>query len=82
MILAASAGCRIGELLGLEIKDLLDDFTTVRIIQQAKGKRLTKPRRRGTLSVTMSGTYIFNDIGAHERHPDFRVYVERVLCPP
>jgi integrase len=31
MILAASAGCRIGELLGLEIKDLLDDFTTVRI---------------------------------------------------
>jgi integrase len=41
MILAASAGCRIGELLGLEIKDLLDDFTTVRIIQQAKGKYLT-----------------------------------------
>ena len=41
MILAASAGCRIGELLGLEIKDLLDDFTTVRIIQQAKGKQLT-----------------------------------------
>jgi len=41
MILAASAGCRIGELLGLEIKDLLDDLTTVRIIQQAKGKQLT-----------------------------------------
>jgi len=41
MILAASWGCRIGELLGLEIKDLLDDFTTVRIIQQAKGKQLT-----------------------------------------
>jgi len=32
LILAASAGCRIGELLGLEIKGLLDDFTTVRII--------------------------------------------------
>ena len=41
LILAASAGCRIGELLGLEIKDLLEDFTTVRIIQQAKGKQLT-----------------------------------------
>src|SRR6266699_3051954 len=41
LILAASTGCRIGELLGLEIKDLLDDFTTVRIIQQAKGKKLT-----------------------------------------
>jgi integrase len=41
MILAASAGCRIGELLGLEIKGLLDNFTTVRIIQQAKGKQLT-----------------------------------------
>ena len=40
-ILAASTGCRIGELLGLEIKDLLDDFTTVRVIQQAKGTRLT-----------------------------------------
>src|SRR3981189_120235 len=40
LILAASAGCRIGELLGLEIKDLLDNFTTVRIIQQAKGKQL------------------------------------------
>jgi integrase len=41
VILAASTGCRIGELLGLEIKDLLDDFTTVRIIQQARGKKLT-----------------------------------------
>src|ERR1700722_3384298 len=41
LILAASAGCRIGELLGLEIKDLLDDFTTISIIQQAKGKQLT-----------------------------------------
>ena len=41
LILAASTGCRIGELLGLEIKDLLDDFTTVRIIQQAKGTKLT-----------------------------------------
>src|SRR2546430_15914441 len=41
LILAASTGCRIGELLGLEIKDLLDDFTTFRIIQQAKGKQLT-----------------------------------------
>jgi integrase len=41
MILAASAACRIGELLGLEIKDLLDNFTTVPIIQQAKGKQLT-----------------------------------------
>jgi integrase len=41
VILAASTGCRIGELLGLEIKDLLDDFTTVRIIQQAKGTKLT-----------------------------------------
>ncbi|SRR6266480_824221 len=40
-ISVASAGCRIGELLGLEIKDLLDNFTTIRIIQQAKGKQLT-----------------------------------------
>ena len=42
LILAASTGCRIGELLGLEIKDLLDDFTTVRVIQQAKGTKLTQ----------------------------------------
>jgi integrase len=41
LILAACTGCRIGELLGLEVKDLLDDFTTVRIIQQAKGAKLT-----------------------------------------
>ena len=41
LIRAASTGCRIGELLGLEIKDLLDDFTTVRVIQQAKGTKLT-----------------------------------------
>lgn len=41
LIFAASTGCRIGELLGLEIKDLLDDLTTVRIIQQAKGTKLT-----------------------------------------
>jgi integrase len=41
LILAASTGCRIGELLGLEIKDLLDDFTAVRVIQQAKGTKLT-----------------------------------------
>jgi integrase len=41
VILAASTGCRIGELLGLEIKDLLDDLTTVRVIQQAKGTKLT-----------------------------------------
>jgi integrase len=41
-ILAASSGCRIAELLGLEIKDLLDDFTTVRVIQQAKGTKLTR----------------------------------------
>ena len=40
-ILAAATGCRIGELLGLEIKDLLDDLTTLRIIQQAKGTQLT-----------------------------------------
>jgi integrase len=40
-ILAGSSGCRIGELLGIEIKDLLDDFTTVRVIQQAKGTTLT-----------------------------------------
>ena len=40
-ILAASSGCRIGELLGLDIKDVLDDFTTIRIIQQAKGTTLT-----------------------------------------
>lgn len=41
VILAASTGCRIGELLGLEIKDLLDDFTTIRVVQQAKGTRIT-----------------------------------------
>ena len=41
LILAASTGCRIGELLGLEIKDLLDDCTTIRIVQQAKGTKLT-----------------------------------------
>jgi integrase len=41
VILAASTGCRIGELLGLEIKDLLDAFTTVRVTQQAKGARIT-----------------------------------------
>jgi integrase len=41
LILAASTGCRIGELLGLEIKDILDDFTTIRVVQQAKGTRLT-----------------------------------------
>lgn len=40
-ILAGSSGCRIGEILGLEIKDLLDDFTTIRVIQQAKGANLT-----------------------------------------
>ncbi len=42
LILAASTGCRIGELLGLEIKDLLDELTTVRVIQQAKGTKLTR----------------------------------------
>jgi integrase len=41
-ILAASTGCRIAELLGLEIKDLLDDYATVRVIQQAKGTKLTR----------------------------------------
>ena len=41
LILAASTGCRIGELLGLETKDLLDDCTTIRIVQQAKGTKLT-----------------------------------------
>ena len=41
LILAAATGCRIGELLGLEIKDLLDDFTTIRVAQQAKGARIT-----------------------------------------
>ena len=40
-ILAASSGCRIGEILGLEIKDLLDDLTTIRVVQQAKGTKLT-----------------------------------------
>jgi integrase len=40
-ILAGSSGCRIGEILGLEVKNLLDDFTTLRIIQRAKGTRLT-----------------------------------------
>lgn len=40
-ILAASTGCRIGELLGLEIKHLLDEFTTIRVVQQAKGARIT-----------------------------------------
>jgi integrase len=40
-ILAAASGCRIGELLGLEIKDLLDDLTTIRVVQQAKGSDLT-----------------------------------------
>ncbi len=40
-ILAASTGCRIGELMGLEIKDVLDDFTTIRITQQAQDSRLT-----------------------------------------
>jgi integrase len=41
LILAASTGCRIGELLGLEIKNLLDDCTTLHIVQQAKGTKLT-----------------------------------------
>lgn len=41
LILAASTGCRIGEILGLEIGDLLDDFTTIRVVQQAKGAKLT-----------------------------------------
>jgi len=40
-ILAAGSGCRIAEVLGLEVKDVLDDFTTVRIVQQAKGSQLT-----------------------------------------
>ncbi|MGA2300990.1 MAG: tyrosine-type recombinase/integrase [Candidatus Acidiferrum sp.] len=40
-ILAAASGCRIGEILGLEIKDVLDDFTTIRVVQQAKGTKLT-----------------------------------------
>jgi integrase len=40
-ILAAASGCRIGEVLGLEVKDMLDDFTTIRVVQQAKGTRLT-----------------------------------------
>jgi integrase len=42
LILAAATGFRIGELLGLEIKDLLDDCTTIRIVQQAKGPTLTR----------------------------------------
>jgi integrase len=41
-ILAAASGCRIGEVLGLEVKDVLDDFTTIRIVQQAKGSQLTR----------------------------------------
>jgi integrase len=40
-ILAAASGCRIGEVLGLDIKDVLDDFTTIRVVQQAKGTALT-----------------------------------------
>ena len=40
-ILAGASGCSIGEILGLEIKDLLDDCTTFRVIQQAKGTNLT-----------------------------------------
>ena len=40
LIVAASTGCRIGEILGLEVKDLLDDFTTIRVAQQAKGARI------------------------------------------
>lgn len=30
-----------GEMHGLEIGDLLDDFTTIRVVQQAKGAQLT-----------------------------------------
>ena len=41
LILAASTGCRIAELLGLEITDVLDDCTTIRIVQQAKGPQIT-----------------------------------------
>jgi integrase len=41
LILAASTGCRIAELLGLEIADVLDDCTTVRVVQQAKGPEIT-----------------------------------------
>jgi integrase len=40
-ILAASSGCRIGEILGLEVKDLFDDLTTIHVVQQAKGTKLT-----------------------------------------
>ena len=41
LILAASTGCRIGEILGLEIRHLSDDFTTIRVVQQAKGVSIT-----------------------------------------
>jgi integrase len=41
LILAASTGCRIAELLGLEIADVLDDCTTIRVVQQAKGPKIT-----------------------------------------
>ena len=39
-VLAASSGCRIAELLGLEIKDVLDDGSTLHIVQQARGTKL------------------------------------------
>ncbi len=44
-IVAGSIGCRIAQLLGLEIKDALDDFTTVHVTQQAKGTKVTSELR-------------------------------------
>jgi len=40
-IFAPSTGCRIGTLLGLEIKDALDDFTEFHVTRQKKGAKPT-----------------------------------------
>jgi integrase len=60
-IFAPSTGCRIGTLLGLEIKDALDDFTEVHVTRQKKGAKLTTELKsiwRGPLSETRERAFL------------------------
>jgi len=60
-IFAPSTGCRIGTLLGLEIKDALDDFTEVHITRQKEGAKLTTELKsiwRGPLSETRERAFL------------------------
>ncbi len=60
-IFAPSTGCRIGPLLGLEIKDALDDFTEVHVTRQKKGAKLTTELKSiwcGPLNETRDGAFL------------------------